>query len=344
MKLKVGILGASGYVGSELVRLLLLHSKAQIVYLGSKNNVGENYSKLYPNLNLNLAFEDENLDKLDRKIDLLFTATPHEFSAKFLNQNLLSKMKIIDLSADFRLKNPQDYEKWYHFTHPNLELLDLAVYGLCELYEEKIKKANFVANPGCYTTCSILSLYPLVKENIIEQDSIIIDAKSGVSGAGRGAKLENLFCEVNENFKAYGICTHRHTPEIEEHLSLAAARKITLQFTPHLAPMQRGILTTSYAKLKGDLKEQELRKIYEKYYKNKEFIRLLPPQFLPQTRWVKNTNFVDINFSIDERTGRIIVIGALDNLIKGAAGQAIQNMNLMFDFDENEGLKFLANI
>lgn len=344
MKLKVGILGASGYVGSELVRLLLLHSKVEIVYLGSKNNVGENYSRLYPNLNLNLAFEDENLDKLDKKIDLLFTTTPHEFSAKFLNQNLLSKMKIIDLSADFRLKNPQDYENWYHFTHPNCELLNLAVYGLCELYGDKIKKANFVANPGCYTTCSILSLYPLVKENIIEQDSIIIDAKSGVSGAGRGAKLENLFCEVNENFKAYGICTHRHTPEIEEHLSLAATKKITLQFTPHLVPMQRGILTTSYAKLKGDLKDEELRKIYEKYYKNKEFIRLLPPQLFPQTRWVKNTNFVDINFSINERTGHIVVIGALDNLIKGAAGQAIQNMNLMFDFDENEGLKFLANI
>ncbi|MCH5336547.1 MAG: N-acetyl-gamma-glutamyl-phosphate reductase [Campylobacter sp.] len=344
MKLKVGILGASGYVGSELVRLLLLHPKAQIVYLGSKNNIGENFNKLYPNLNLDLIFEDDNLDKLDRKIDVLFTATPHEFSAKFLNQNLLSKMKIIDLSADFRLKNPKDYEKWYHFTHTNLELLNSAVYGLCELYEEKIKKANFIANPGCYTTCSILSLYPLVKEKIIELDSIIIDAKSGVSGAGRSAKLDNLFCEVNENFKAYGVCTHRHTPEIEEQLSLAAGQKIILQFTPHLVPMQRGILATSYAKLKRNLEEQELRKIYEKYYKNKEFIRLLPPQLLPQTRWVKNTNFVDINFSIDERTNRVIVISALDNLIKGAAGQAVQNMNLMFDFDENEGLKFLANI
>lgn len=344
MKLKIGILGASGYVGSELVRLLLLHSKVEIVYLGSKNHRGEKYNKLYPNFNFDLLFEDENLDNLDKKIDVLFTATPHELTAKILNENLLSKMKIIDLSADFRLKNPQDYEKWYHFSHSNLQLLDSAVYGLCELYEEKIKKANFIANPGCYTTCSILSLYPLIKENIIDLDFIIIDAKSGVSGAGLGAKIENLFCEVNENFKAYGICTHRHTPEIEEQLSLAAGRKITLQFTPHLVPMQRGILTSSYVKPKINLSDEELRKIYEKYYKNKKFIRLLAPQLFPQTRWVKNTNFVDINFSIDKRTGFIVIISALDNLIKGAAGQAIQNMNLMFGFDEDEGLKFLANI
>ncbi len=344
MKIKIAILGASGYVGSELVRLLLLHPNAQLVYLGSKNNLGEKFSKLYQNLRLDLAFEDENLENLERKIDLLFMATPHEFSANFLNKSLLSKMKIIDLSADFRLKNPQDYEKWYHFTHKNLELLKTAVYGLCELYEEQIKQANFVANPGCYTTCAILSLYPLVKEKLINLDSIIIDAKSGVSGAGRGAKLENLFCEVNENFKAYALTSHRHTPEIEEQLSLAAKQKITLQFTPHLVPMQRGILSTSYAKLKVDLNEEELRKIYEKFYKNKEFIRLLEPGLFPQTRWVRNTNFMDLNFSIDERTGLVIVVGALDNLIKGAAGQAIQNMNLMFGFKQDEGLRFLANL
>ncbi len=344
MKLRVGVLGASGYVGSELVRLLLLHPNADIVYLGSKNNRGESLSKLYPGLGLDLAFEDEALEYLEGRIDLLFLATPHGFSAGLLNEALLSKMKIIDLSADFRLKDPEDYEKYYSFTHSNLGLLKAAVYGLCELYEREIKEASLLANPGCYTTCAILSLYPLLKEGLIELNSIIIDAKSGVSGAGRGAKVENLFCEVNENLKAYALCTHRHTPEIEEQLSLAAKEKIILQFTPHLVPMQRGILSTSYARLKVKLSEAELRKIYEKYYANKPFIRLLRPGVLPQTRWVRNTNFMDLNFSIDERTGLVIVVGALDNLIKGAAGQAIQNMNLMFGFKQDEGLRFLANL
>lgn len=342
MKLKVGILGSSGYAGNELVRILLNHSKVEISYLGSSSNVGQNYADFYPNTPLNLNFENENLNELD--LDVLFTATPHEFSAKLFNEALLKKMKIIDLSADFRLKNPKDYKIWYHFTHPNVKLLQSAVYGLCELYEEEIKKANLIANPGCYTTCSILSLYPLFKERIIDLNSLIIDAKSGVSGAGRSAKVENLFCEVNENIKAYGLASHRHTPEIEEHLSYAAKEKITLQFIPHLVPMQRGILITAYANLKQNISEKEVREIYEKYYQNKKFIRLLPPQSLPQTQWVKSSNFADINFSIDERTRRIIIIGAIDNLIKGAAGQAVQNMNLMFDFDEDEGLKFFANL
>ncbi|EAI8048753.1 N-acetyl-gamma-glutamyl-phosphate reductase [Campylobacter jejuni] len=342
MKIKVGILGASGYAGNELVRILLNHPKVEISYLGSSSSVGQNYQDLYPNTPLNLCFENKNLDELE--LDLLFLATPHEFSAKLLNENLLKKMKIIDLSADFRLKNPKDYELWYKFTHPNQELLQNAVYGLCELYKEEIKKASLVANPGCYTTCSILSLYPLFKEKIIDFNSVIIDAKSGVSGAGRSAKMENLFCEVNENIKAYGLASHRHTPEIEEHLSYAAKEKITLQFTPHLVPMQRGILISAYANLKEDLQEQDIRDIYTKYYQNNKFIRLLPLQSFPQTRWVKSSNFADINFSVDQRTKRVIVLGAIDNLIKGAAGQAVQNMNLMFDFDEDEGLKFFANL
>ncbi|EAI1846344.1 N-acetyl-gamma-glutamyl-phosphate reductase [Campylobacter coli] len=342
MRLKVGILGASGYAGNELVRILLNHPKVEISYIGSSSSVGQSYTKLYPNTPLNLNFEDKNLDELE--LDVLFTATPHEFSAKLFSESLLKKMKIIDLSADFRLKNPKDYELWYKFTHPNQELLKNAVYGLCELYQEEIKNANLIANPGCYTTCSILSLYPLFKEKMIDLNSVIIDAKSGVSGAGRSAKVENLFCEVNENIKAYGLASHRHTPEIEEHLSYAAGEKITLQFTPHLVPMQRGILTTAYANLKHSVSEKEIREIYQKYYQDRKFIRLLPPQSFPQTRWVKSSNFADINFSIDERTNRIIVLGTIDNLIKGAAGQAVQNMNLMFDFDEDEGLKFFANL
>ncbi|MCR2060499.1 N-acetyl-gamma-glutamyl-phosphate reductase [Campylobacter helveticus] len=336
MELKVGILGASGYVGNELVKILSKHPKTKLTYIGSKNNVGQSYNALYPHSNLSLQFASEDLSKI--QLDVLFMATPHEFSASFINDALLKRMKIIDLSADFRLKNLKNYELYYHFTHPNEKLVKEAVYGLSELYCEEIKKARLVANAGCYTTCSILSLYPVVKEKIIDLNSIIIDAKSGVSGAGRGAKIENLFCEVNENFKAYAIASHRHTPEIEEQLSLAANEELKIQFTPHLVPMQRGILASIYANLACDLDEGELRKIYEKYYKDKLFIRLLPEKTYPQTHFVSHSNFMDLNFCIDKRTKRLIIIGALDNLIKGAAGQAVQNMNLMFGFEENLGL------
>ncbi|WP_270987131.1 N-acetyl-gamma-glutamyl-phosphate reductase [Campylobacter upsaliensis] len=336
MELKVGILGASGYVGNELVKILSKHPKTKLTYIGSKNNVGQSYNALYPHSNLSLQFASEDLSGVD--LDVLFMATPHEFSAGFIDEALLKRMKIIDLSADFRLKNLRNYELYYHFSHPNEKLVKEAVYGLSELYCEEIKKARLVANAGCYTTCSILSLYPVVKEKVIDLSSIIIDAKSGVSGAGRGAKIENLFCEVNENFKAYAIASHRHTPEIEEQLSLAANEELKIQFTPHLVPMQRGILASIYANLACDLDEVELRKIYEKYYKDKLFIRLLPEKTYPQTHFVSHSNFMDINFCIDKRTKRLIIIGALDNLVKGAAGQAVQNMNLMFDFEENLGL------
>ncbi|EDP6885492.1 N-acetyl-gamma-glutamyl-phosphate reductase [Campylobacter upsaliensis] len=335
MELKVGILGASGYVGNELVKILSKHPKTKLTYIGSKNNVGQSYNALYPHSNLSLQFASEDLSEVE--LDVLFMATPHEFSASFINDALLKRMKIIDLSADFRLKNLRNYELYYHFSHPNEKLVKEAVYGLSELYCEEIKKARLVANAGCYTTCSILSLYPVVKEKVIDLSSIIIDAKSGVSGAGRGAKIENLFCEVNENFKAYAIASHRHTPEIEEQLSLAANEELKIQFTPHLVPMQRGILASIYANLACDLDEGELRKIYEKYYQNKLFIRLLSGKIYPQTHFVSHSNFMDINFCIDKRTKRLIIIGALDNLVKGAAGQAVQNMNLMFDFDENLG-------
>lgn len=335
MELKVGILGASGYVGNELVKILSKHPKTKLTYIGSKNNIGQSYNALYPHSNLSLQFASEDLSEVE--LDVLFMATPHEFSASFINDALLKRMKIIDLSADFRLKNLRNYELYYHFSHPNEKLIKEAVYGLSELYCEEIKKARLVANAGCYTTCSILSLYPVVKEKVIDLSSIIIDAKSGVSGAGRGAKIENLFCEVNENFKAYAIASHRHTPEIEEQLSLAANEELKIQFTPHLVPMQRGILASIYANLTCDLDEGELRKIYEKYYQNKPFIRLLSDKIYPQTHFVSHSNFMDINFCIDKRTKRLIIIGALDNLVKGAAGQAVQNMNLMFDFDENLG-------
>ena len=260
-------------------------------------------------------------------------------ASSLVNEEILNKVKIIDLSADFRIKDVNVYEKWYKIEHKSPQFIDEAVYGLCEINREKTKGARLVANPGCYTTCSILSIYPMVKEGLIDPKSIIIDAKSGTSGAGRGAKVPNLFCEVNENIKAYGVATHRHTPEIEEQLGYAAGEEVLINFTPHLVPMQRGILVTAYANLKKEVTYEEIKAVYDKYYKDEYFIRVLNKDETPETRWVEGSNFVDVNFKIDERTGRIIMMGALDNLVKGAAGQAVQNMNIIFGLPENEGLQ-----
>ena len=280
------------------------------------------------------------------KVDVIFTATPQGFLAGVLTEEILSKVKIIDLSADFRIKDVKTYEKWYKIEHRSPQFIEEAVYGLCELNRDKIKGARLIANPGCYTTCSILTAYPLVKEGLIDPDTLIIDAKSGTSGAGRGAKLPNLFCEVNENMKAYGVTNHRHTPEIEEQLGYAAGKEIVVNFTPHLVPMNRGILATEYATLNkkadGTLPTyEEVKAVYDKYYKNEKFVRVLEKDICPETKWVEGSNYVDVNFKIDERTGRIVMMGALDNLVKGAAGQAVQNMNLLFGFDEAEGLNLV---
>ena len=221
------------------------------------------------------------------------------------------------------------------------QFIDEAVYGLCEINREDVKKARLVANPGCYTTCSILTAYPLAKEGLIDMSTLIIDAKSGTSGAGRGAKVQNLFCEVNENMKAYGVATHRHTPEIEEQLGYAAGEKVVLNFTPHLVPMNRGILATEYAKLTKDVSWEEVKAVYDKYYGDEKFVRVLNQDICPETKWVEGSNYVDIGFKIDSRTGRIIMMGAIDNLVKGAAGQAVQNMNLMFGIKESEGLELV---
>ena len=254
--------------------------------------------------------------------------------------------KIVDLSADFRIKDIATYEKWYKIEHKSPQFIEEAVYGLCEINRDKVKNARLVANPGCYTTCSILTAYPLVKEGLIDPDTLIIDAKSGTSGAGRGAKVANLFCEVNENMKAYGVATHRHTPEIEEQLGYAAGKEIVINFTPHLVPMNRGILATEYATLNrkadGSLPTyEELKAAYDKYYANEKFVRVLEKDVVPETKWVEGSNYVDVNFKIDERTGRVVMMGALDNLVKGAAGQAVQNMNLLFGLDESEGLNLV---
>ena len=278
---------------------------------------------------------------LFRSVDVIFTATPQGLCAFLVNEEILSKVKIIDLSADFRIKDVKVYEEWYKLEHKSPQFIEEAVYGLCEINREDVKKARLVANPGCYTTCSILTCYPLVKEGIIDPNTIIVDAKSGTSGAGRGAKVDNLFCEVNENMKAYGVATHRHTPEIEEQLGYACGEKITINFTPHLVPMNRGILATAYASLKKDVTYEEVKAIYDKYYADEKFVSVLEKDVCPQTKWVEGSNYVDVNFKIDPRTNRIIMMGAIDNLVKGAAGQAVQNMNLMFGLKESEGLELV---
>ena len=340
---KVGIIGATGYAGNELVRILLGHKDVEIVWLGSRSYIDQNYSDVYRNMFklVDAKCMDDNMDQLANEVDVIFTATPQGLCASLVNDEILSKVKIIDLSADFRLKDVDIYEKWYKLEHKAPQYIDEAVYGLCEINRDKVNKdSRIIANPGCYTTTSILTLYPLVKEGIINPDTIIIDAKSGTSGAGRGAKVANLFCEVNESMKAYGVGTHRHTPEIEEQLGYACGRDdLKLIFTPHLVPMNRGILVTAYANLAKDVTYEDVKAAYDKYYDKEYFVRVLPKDVCPETRWVEGSNFVDIGFKIEPRTNRIIAMGALDNLVKGAAGQAVQNMNLLFGFEENEGLK-----
>ena len=341
--IKVGIIGSTGYAGAELVRILTGHKEAEIVWYGSRSYVDKQYADVYRNMFqiVDASCMDDNMDELARQADVIFTATPQGLCASLVNEDILSKTKIIDLSADFRIKGVSVYEKWYGIEHKSPEFIDEAVYGLCEINRDKVKGARLVANPGCYTTCSILTAYPLAKEGIIDMSTLIVDAKSGTSGAGRGAKLPNLFCEVNENMKPYGVATHRHTPEIEEQLGYASGEKVVINFTPHLVPMNRGILATEYASLKKDVTYEEVKAIYDKYYADEKFIRVLKENEFPETKWVEGSNYVDINFKIDPRTNRIIMMGAIDNLVKGAAGQAVQNMNLMFGLDEAEGLNLV---
>lgn len=347
--IKVGIIGATGYAGGELVRILINHKDAKIVWYGSRSYIDKRYAEVYQNMFqiVDDICKDDNLEELASQVDVIFTATPQGFLAGLLNEDILRKVKVIDLSADYRIKDVATYEKWYGIEHKSPQFIEEAVYGLCEINRGKInEKTRLVANPGCYTTCSILTAYPLVKEGLIDPNTLIVDAKSGTSGAGRGAKVPNLFCEVNENMKAYGVATHRHTPEIEEQLGYAADADVTISFTPHLVPMNRGILATEYAALKrkpdGTLPtESEIRAAYEKYYAKEKFVRVLEKGVCPETKWVEGSNYVDINFVVDERTGRVVMMGALDNLVKGAAGQAVQNMNLLFGLPESEGLELV---
>lgn len=342
--IKVSIIGATGYAGEELTRLLLRHPEVELANLGSKSYAGKQFSKVYPGFFqiLDKKLSEPDLEKFSRESDVVFLALPHGIASKEVTESILEKTKIIDLGADFRIDNLKTYENWYKTEHFGQKVLEEAVYGLVELNREKIKKARLVANPGCYTTASIMALAPLVKEGIIDLDSIIIDAASGVTGAGRSTKLDNSFCEVDEDFKAYGLTNHRHTPEIEQELSKIGKTDIKLNFTPHLIPMQRGILATCYGNLKKGLSEEEGLNLFESFYKDEPFVRIRKNNF-PQTKFVKGSNYIDIGLKIDSRTNRIIVLSAIDNLIKGAAGQAVQNMNVLFGLKETLGLELIPD-
>lgn len=341
--IKAGIMGSTGYAGGELARLLLQREDVEIRWYGSKSYVNQKYADVYQNMFqiVDDGCMDDNMKALAKEVDVIFTATPQGFCASLMEEEILSQTKVIDLSADYRIKDVSAYEAWYKIEHQTPQYIKEAVYGLPEINREDIKKARLVANPGCYPTCSTLSIYPLVKEGMIDPNTIIIDAKSGTSGAGRGAKMDNLYCEVNENIKAYGVGVHRHTPEIEEQLSYAAGKPVTISFTPHLVPMNRGILITAYASLLKKYSYEEIKAAYDKYYSQEYFVRVLEKDVVPQTKWVEGSNFVDVNFKIDPRTNRVVMMGAMDNLVKGAAGQAVQNMNLLFGLPEQKGLKLV---
>ena len=266
--IKAGIIGATGYAGAELVRILMNHRDVEIVWYGSRSYVDQNYADIYRNMFriVDAKCMDDHMEQLAEEADVIFTATPQGFCASVMTEEILKKTKIIDLSADYRIKDVKTYEKWYGIEHKSPQFIEEAVYGLCEVNREQIKGARLIANPGCYTTCSILTAYPLAKEGMIDMSTLIVDAKSGTSGAGRGAKVPNLYCEVNENIKAYGVASHRHTPEIEEQLGYAAGEEVLINFTPHLVPMNRGILATEYAKLTKKVTPEEVKAVYDKYY------------------------------------------------------------------------------
>ncbi len=355
-KIRAGIIGATGYAGAEILRILATHPNVEIRWIGSRSYADQQMASIYGNLFhfVDLFLIDDDTEKMKTEllqlaedVDVIFTATPQGACAGLMSEELLQKAKVIDMSADFRLKDVEVYEKWYKIKHASPSFLEEAVYGLVEINREQIPGARILANPGCYTTCSILTAYPLVEAGLIDTDTLIVDALSGVSGAGRGAKVANLYCEVNESAKPYGVATHRHTPEIEEQLSYACGHPVTINFTPHLVPMNRGILATEYAtlvrKADGTLPtEEEIRKVYEDRYGKERFIRILPKGKYPETRFVEGSNFLDIGFQIDERTGRIIMMGAIDNMGKGSATQAVQNMNLMFGLPEETAIALPA--
>jgi len=337
-KKSVAVLGASGYTGSDLLRFLITHPKVEVTYATAEKHAGKRISEVLPHLRNFLKLELQPLDvkSIPDEIEIVFAALPHGASAKVVEELVERGKRVVDLGADFRLSY-RVYKEWYG-EHPCPELIPQAVYGITELFEPKIAKAKLVANPGCYPESAILGLAPVVKNKMIEEDSIIIDSKSGVSGAGRSPELAYHFCEVNESIRAYKIGEHRHTPEIDEVLSNYSGLNVRVSFTPHLIPMDRGILSTIYIKLREEITTKELLNLYENFYKGKRFIRITPEKTYPSTGDVRGSNFCDIGISANPKNRTAIIISVLDNLVKGASGQAIQNMNVMMGFPETTGL------
>jgi N-acetyl-gamma-glutamyl-phosphate reductase len=342
--LKVAIVGASGYTGVELIRILHTHPEAAVTCVTSEQSAGKRVSEVFPSLRGRCDLVLENLEpvRIAEKADFIFTALPHKAAMEVVPTFLRLSRRVVDLSADYRLHDAGEYARWYE-PHLNPELLKKSVYGLPELSRARIASSDLVANPGCYPTSVILGLAPLVKKKLIDPATIIADCKSGVSGAGRSAKVDNLYCEVNDGFKAYGVGgVHRHIPEIDQELTRLAREHVAITFTPHLVPMDRGILSTIYAMPLRGITTTELLKVYIDYYKGEPFVRVLPEGCFPSTSHVRGSNFCDIGLTVDERTGRVIVVSAIDNLVKGASGQAVQNMNIMNGFPETMGLEGLA--
>jgi len=341
--IKVAIYGASGYTGQESLRLLLRHEGIRVTAVTSRRYAGLPVADVYPHFAglTDLVFADAAPDEIARQCDLVFLALPHHVSMSAAGPFLEKGVKVIDLSADFRLRNAGTYEKWYG-PHAAPEILSRAVYGIPELYREQIRPAVLVANPGCYPTSVILGLAPILKKGWIDPATMIVDSKSGVSGAGREPQIGSLFCEVDEGFKAYKIGNHRHTPEMEQELSVLAGHDIRISFTPHLLPISRGILSTMYATLEKDVTAEDLNGLYRTFYSGKPFVRVCKAGTFPNISSVRGSNYCDIGLTVDRRTKRVIIVSAIDNLIKGASGQAIQNMNLMCGFSEVAGLEMIS--
>ncbi|MDA8101325.1 MAG: N-acetyl-gamma-glutamyl-phosphate reductase [Nitrospiraceae bacterium] len=341
-KIRIAIVGSSGYTGGELYRILLLHPAAQVTTVTSEKSAGKPITDIFPHLSglTSLVCEPLDPEVIARKADVAFLALPHVTAQEAGFRFHKLGLKVVDLSADYRLADPAVYETWYEHCHQYPDLLKTAVYGLPELHRERIRTASLIANPGCYPTSAILGLDPAVRERIVDVRTIVIDSKSGVSGAGRSPGLSYHFPEANEAFMAYKVGTHRHTPEIEQEISRLAGSPVTLSFTPHLVPMNRGILTTIYANLLSPMDTGKLHAIYEECYRSEPFVRVLPVGQFPNVRNVRGSNFCDLGVYADRRTGRAVIVTAIDNLVKGASGQAVQNMNLLMGLEETAGLRF----
>jgi len=340
--IRVGVIGSTGYAGAELVRILCGHPEVNLTILTSRQYAGVNFDSVFPSMegSVSLLCEELSIDRVCDNADVVFTALPHKIPMEFVPELLRRGKKVIDLSADFRFKNAATYETHYQH-HTAKDLLEKTVYGLCEVNFDQIKNTDLVGAPGCYPTSVLLPLVPLLKAGLIDPNAIVADSKSGVSGAGRSLSLTAHFCEANESFRAYKVAEHRHNPEMEEVLSIEAGRPVKITFVPHLVPMSRGILTTLYVNPAKDIKAADIRACMTAFYSGRPFIRICPGDRLPNTLHVRGTNYCDIGFRLDERNHRLILISAIDNLVKGAAGQAVQNMNIMLGLDETLGLKMV---